>query len=159
MRFNSMKILKTGTVLLMLILMAIGFSSCSSDGGSDPAGQLAGTWTITTTPDALTDNMGTATCTISYLGEMLGIDVYLGSGSISGSDGGLIDGPYTVGAAEFGGVLSFSFSDGSDADINGEDDTLDFDGALSGGTITGGDYYGWPGEAYENYSGTFNASR
>jgi len=147
-----MKILKTGTVFLMLILMAIGFSSCSSDGGGDPTYALEGSWTITTVPTS-GDSIGTANVNLVFLINFIA-DFYMGSYTLTG--GALDDTYINGGATDFAGSVDFNFNDGVlDIDDNPVNN-IDYVGTLSGSIVSG--TYSGTG-IYAAYSGTFTAAK
>ena len=78
----------------------------------------------------------------------LALMIYIGSGSLSG---GPYPGSYDVGGSDGNGIVTFSFTDG-------DDDSLDFEGTISGNTVTG-TYSGWSGEKWDGYSGNFTATK
>ena len=133
-------------------------AGCSSGGAGSESHPLDGSWTITTSASTGAD-LGTVTTTVAYFGTITFIvefDIYAGSGTIPSSS---LAGSYTVGASEAAGDVSFSFSN-----VTSGDDSLDFEGTLSGDTITG--TYGpydddspANGTIFDGYTGTFTATK
>lgn len=145
---NSVKNL----LLFLVIFLVVVFSFSACSGGSGGTNHvLEGDWTLTTIPTS-GSSIGSVNFSQSYFGSIemsdMTWDMYLGSGSLSGGD---INGSYTVGGSEYGGMVAFSFSDG-------DDDTLEFEGTLSGSTVTG-TYEGSTGGKFASYEGTFTATK
>lgn len=144
-------------VLVVFLLVGFSFSACSGGSGSSDH-PLEGNWTLTTTPNSGAEISGDFSLTHSGNVEIMGMtaDFYTGSGSLSGD--ATVSGTYTIGASESEGMVAFSFSDGTDQDENGDADTLDFEGTISGDTMTG-EYYGSPDEQFDSYEGNFTATK
>ncbi len=156
-------ITKLAFISVVFLLVIFTFGSCSDGSGDGDSHALEGDWTLTTSPTGGSQSIGSGNFSQTYIGNMellsYTVDLYSGSGSLSGGD---IDGSYSVGGSEYSGQVIFSFSDGSDQDNDGETDTLDFDGTLSGDTVTG-TYAGYSGNdstgKFASYEGTFTATK
>jgi hypothetical protein len=145
-------------VLILLTILAIIFVlilSCSSD-SENPAGRLAGTWTITTTPTSGT-NHGSGSFDITYDGELelFGSIFYLysGNGTLGGQSFYIIVNEIVPAIA--GLTFGVDFRRDSDVDMV---NLISCAGTTSGNSANGA-YEGASGGAYDGDTGTFVATK
>ena len=145
-------------ILILLTILVITLAlilSCSSD-SENPAGRLAGTWTITTTPTSGT-NHGSGSFNITYDGELelLGSIFYLysGNGTLGGQSFYIV--VNEIVPAMFDWTFGVDFRRDSEADMV---NLISCMGTISGNSANG-EYEGWPGGAYDGDTGTFTATK
>lgn len=143
------KILISFSILVITLVLVL---SCASE--EDPAGRLAGTWTITTTPTSGTDH-GSGSFDITYDGELelFGSTFYLYSGN------GTLDGQsfYVIANEIVPAFAGISF--GVDFRRDSEYDLVNIiacSGTISGNSANG-EYEG--DGAYDGDTGTFTAEK
>jgi hypothetical protein len=138
----------------MVILAVVAVSLLSCDNGGSDAGQLAGTWVITTTHDGGTTDFGDGSCTVSFYTTVTVMDqtvhIYIGTGTLNGDTWDV-----TVGENVTVSTDNVIFDFTSQANDN---DWLDFTGTINGdGTSVSGNYDGWG--IYTLDTGSFTATK
>jgi len=149
--------MKKRILLLGLLLAAalIGLSSCTM-----VARPLEGTWTVDSTEMTPGGDrvLGDGTITLSYLGEVFGIEIYTGSGTFVGD---VYD--YIVEASYWPGFgVSLEFSEVGDTDFDYvalEDMSYAGGSSMTGDYVGMGDYANGSTGGKEIGDGTFTATK